>query len=88
LSAALGELCRAAGGDPLALALGGGEDYRLLVAVAPEGVGPLTRSVAESTGRRLYEIGEIVPGSGIRLRQPDGRLEPLAQRGFDHFARG
>jgi len=86
LSAELGELCRAAGGDPLALALGGGEDYRLLVAVAPEGVEPLTRSVAAATGRRLYEIGEVVPGSGIRLRHPDGRLEPLTLSGFDHFA--
>jgi len=86
LSAPLRQLCAATGHDLLRLALGGGEDYRLLVTVDPGRVAELRSTVAERTGRTLFDIGEIVAGDAIRLRHADGTCAPLELSGFDHFA--
>lgn len=86
LSPALRELCSATGRDPLRLALAGGEDYRLLVTVAPDRTDELRSAVAASTGRQLFDVGEIVPGNEILLRQADGGTAPLSHSGWDHFA--
>jgi thiamine-monophosphate kinase len=59
--------------DALSLALGGGEDYALLVA------GPARQ---RPTGARC--IGRVARGRGAWLEEA-GRLAPLSQ-GFDHFA--
>jgi thiamine-monophosphate kinase len=88
LSPALRQLCAAAGRDLLRLALGGGEDYRLLVAVDPSHVGELQTLIAERTGRTLFDVGEIVAGDSIRLRSSDGSCRELELTGFDHFAAG
>jgi thiamine-monophosphate kinase len=88
LSAALRALCDATGHDILRLALGGGEDYRLLATVDPGRVAELQAAVAARTGRTLFDIGGIVPGDTIRLRQADGSCRPLEVTGFDHFAKG
>jgi thiamine-monophosphate kinase len=88
LSAPLRQLCAATGHDLLRLALGGGEDYRLLVTVDPGRVAELRSMVAERTGRTLFDIGEIVTGDAIRLRHADGTCAPLELSGFDHFAKG
>lgn len=64
------------GGDPLALALHGGEDYALVVA-APAG--------ASLPG--FTRLGDVVEGAGaVRLRREDGAIVAVAPRGFDHFA--
>ena len=88
LSGALRALCDATGHDILRLALGGGEDYRLLATVDPGRVSELQAAVAAGTGRILFDIGEIVAGDSIRLRQADGSCRPLELTGFDHFAGG
>jgi thiamine-monophosphate kinase len=88
LSPALRQLCAAAGRDLLRLALGGGEDYRLLVAVDPSHVGELQTLIAERTCRTLFDVGEIVAGDSIRLRSSDGSCRELELTGFDHFAAG
>jgi len=62
----------ALGGDPLDLALHGGEDYAL-VAASPEPI----------TGFR--RIGEVRPGRGLLLRTTHGE-RPIEPLGFDHFA--
>ncbi len=85
LSAPLRQLCAATGHDLLRLALGGGEDYRLLATVDPGRVAELRSTVAERTGRTLFDIGEIVTGDAIRLRHADGTCAPLELSGFDHF---
>lgn len=88
LSEALRQLCAATGHDLLRLALGGGEDYRLLVTVDPSRVGELQALIAERTGRTLFDVGEIVAGKSIRLRSRDGSCRELELTGFDHFAAG
>ncbi len=73
LDEALVAAAAALGADPLAFALGGGEDYALVVA----------SPVAIDGFRR---IGEITPGEGLALRTARGD-EALEPAGFDHFAR-
>jgi thiamine-monophosphate kinase len=65
--------------DGLSLALAGGEDYALILAVPPRKLAPLRRAV------RCVEVGRIVRGSGIELTKV-GRPFPLPRRrGFDHL---
>jgi thiamine-monophosphate kinase len=85
LSEELKALCSAVGKDPIHLALSGGEDYRLMATVDPAGVGRLSREIGAATGRNLYDIGEIVPGDEIVVRQADGATKALTGRGWDHF---
>jgi len=86
ISEPLRALCRATGADPLGLALGGGEDYRLLITVDPAAVTELARRVGAATGRTLYDLGEIVSGGEVGLVRPDGSVGPLPAAGWDHFA--
>lgn len=69
-------LCAVIGADPLALALGGGEDYVLLFTL-PEGIAP-----PEKGARR---IGKIVRGKGVTLLR-EGNRSPLPDLGWDHLA--
>jgi thiamine-monophosphate kinase len=71
--AALVAAARAIGGDPLDLALYGGEDYALVAA-----------SVAPIAGFR--RIGRIREGAGLVLETEEGDI-PVLVRGFDHFSR-
>jgi thiamine-monophosphate kinase len=78
------ELMVAAERDPWEL-LGGGEDYELLASIPPKRVAAARRSVhGAEKGVGLTVIGEVVAGSGVEIRLPDGRfLEPA---GFDQLA--
>jgi len=63
--------------DPLALALHGGEDYALVVAL-PDG------EALEGFTR----VGVVEPpraGPCVALREDDGSITGLVERGFDHF---
>jgi thiamine-monophosphate kinase len=74
----------AAGRDPWRL-LSGGEDYELLASIPPERVAEARRRVHEAeNGIALTEIGEVLAGSGVEIRLPDGRL--LEPEGFDQLA--
>jgi thiamine-monophosphate kinase len=70
------KLCEAIGADPLALALGGGEDYVLLFTL-PEGIEP-----PEKGARR---IGKIIKGNKVVLLR-EGSRSPLPDLGWDHLA--
>ena len=84
VSPALAAYCDTSGADPLALALGGGEDYELLFTVRPECEAPLQRHI--QTGQiDATAIGHIVAGSGLTLRR-QGRETPLARTGYEHFS--
>ena len=76
------EVALAAGLDPVELAAGRGEDYELLVTVAPDVLARAGDAVAP-TGTRLTEIGRSVGGSGVALRTADGAELPL--QGFDQL---
>jgi thiamine-monophosphate kinase len=71
------------GRDALELASAGGEDYELLVSLPPDRVDDARRALA-SVGVRLTTIGEVAPGEGVELIEPDGTSRP--PRGFDHLA--
>lgn len=67
--------CASLGLDPLALALGGGEDYELV----------FTAPVSYAARRLATPIGTVLAGPpGVRVRDAAGR-EVLAGAGFDHF---
>ena len=70
-----------------ALALHGGEDYQLLLAVAPEELGELSE-LARVWDVEVTAVGEFVAGEAV-VRLRDGGLErPLARGGHDHFRPG
>jgi len=78
---------RARGGDALALALHGGEDYQLLLAVAPEAVSELGE-LARVWGVETSTVGEFVEGeTSVRIRDAAGE-RPLVPGGWDHFSAG
>jgi len=68
-------LCAALGADPLALALGGGEDYVLLFTLPPGIAPPLAD---------CRRIGRITGGKKIALRR-GGVRAPLPEIGWDHL---
>jgi thiamine-monophosphate kinase len=91
LAAGLADVARAAGRDPLELAVSGGEDYELLAAIPPE---LLTANLAglaldggedaeSQSATKLARIGEVAAGSGVEIRRPGGGL--LAAKGFDQL---
>ena len=75
---------RARGGDAQALALHGGEDYQLLMAVAPEKLEAI-RDLAVIWDIPLTVIGEFAPGPPAVLLKKDETLLPLTPLSHDHF---
>lgn len=76
---------RLAPADPLAPAVGGGEDYELLFTVPPERVAALERA-ARRWPARPTAIGEVRPArEGLVLVGEDGRPYTPPRAGFVHF---
>lgn len=71
-------------GDPLALALSGGEDYELLFTLHPAKK-ELLPLLTERLGLPLTVIGEIDAGTGVRVATAEGEHRPKAS-GYDHFS--
>jgi thiamine-monophosphate kinase len=81
VAAALGE-------NPMAWATGGGEDYELLLACAPDAFERLRDGLGQATGTALTAVGEVVePTAGVRFVDAAGRAVALAA-GFEHFVTG
>jgi thiamine-monophosphate kinase len=78
------KVAEAAGVDPLDLVAASGEDYELLATLPPAAVAE-ARAAVEKTGTALNEIGRVVAGEGVILREPDGSERPPA--GFDQLRR-
>jgi thiamine-monophosphate kinase len=73
------------GADPLALALAGGDDFELLVAVAPDRWDE-AHALAERCGSPLARVGAITdPGAGLVLARQDGASTPLPGVSYEHF---
>ena len=71
--------------DPVDLALQGGEDYELLMAVRPEEADDLAARVLQETGTTLTAIGRFTEkGSGLKILR-EGREEPLEVTSYDHL---
>ncbi len=77
-------VARAAGHDPQDYALDGGEDFELLVAVAPRAYAHLSRSLVLHGARPLLAIGHLSAEPGLRLALPDYSAN-LAASGWDHL---
>ena len=73
----------APGGDPLSLALNGGEEYELLFTVRPEDRQQLA-VLSESVGATITEIGEIIVEKQLNLER-NGAIEPVLARGYQHL---
>jgi thiamine-monophosphate kinase len=73
------------GGDALALALHGGEDYQLLLAVDPRDLDELGE-LARVWGVAVTAVGEFVVGEPtVLMRSAGGGLSALTAGGHDHF---
>ena len=82
----LAELQRLLGTEPLALALGGGEDYELLATIPAEQASPAAEFLAERFGTPLTDIGHVRAEPGMVAVGADGSERPLEPLGWDHFA--
>jgi thiamine-monophosphate kinase len=71
--------------EPLAAALAGGEDYELVLAVAPRALAR-ARAAAAAVGTPLTVVGRFVRGAGVRV--VDARGAPVhVPAGHDHLAK-
>jgi thiamine-monophosphate kinase len=77
------EVTDATGGDPLQLAVSGGEDYELLAALPDNLLDAAGAAIEQASGIRLTRVGEVVAGEGVEIRLPDGGL--LEPTGFDQL---
>lgn len=70
----------------LELALTGGDDYELLIAVPPDATG-VFEAECRTTGVPVTPIGDIRPATaGVVVIGPDGEALTLSRLGYDHFA--
>ncbi len=78
-------VARAVGADPREYALRGGEDFELIVAVAPRAFGYLAGRYAAAFGTPLIRIGTLDSEPGLRLI--DGaEARELVPAGWDHIS--
>lgn len=84
LAKGVAEVAAAAGREPLELACGGGEDYELLAALPGNRLGAeLAAAIGEAEEATLTPVGEVLAGSGVEIRLPDGGT--LEMTGFDQL---
>ncbi|HEX2466733.1 MAG TPA: thiamine-phosphate kinase [Solirubrobacterales bacterium] len=83
LAAGVEAVAAAAGVERFELATGGGEDYELLAALAPDALSSAIGAL-DAIGVSLTRVGEVTAGSGVELIDPSGNSRPA--RGFDQLA--
>jgi len=89
ISSAARAIADTASRDPLPWALHGGEDYELLFTAPPNHVEAVTQAVQSATGTSVTPIGTITESQdGMQLLYPDGRVEALQVRSWNHLAAG
>ncbi|MFQ5914499.1 MAG: thiamine-phosphate kinase [Nitrospinota bacterium] len=74
--------------EPEDLALQGGEDYELLVAVRPDEAEGLAARLFQETGTNLRAIGRFTEEGAGRNVVRNGREVPLVVTSYDHLRRG
>jgi thiamine-monophosphate kinase len=75
----------AAGEDARTYALDGGEDFELIVAVAPRAFAHLARRFVRKFGRPLVAIGTLDRTPGLRLHEASQPQRELVPAGWDHL---
>jgi thiamine-monophosphate kinase len=82
VDSAAARIAAAAGAEPETWALAGGEDFELLVAVAPRAFAHLAGRFRARFGRELVPVGTATAEPG--LRRADGA--PIPASGWDHIS--
>ena len=77
-------VAEAVGDDPARYALDGGEDFELLVAVAPRAFEHLSGTFALAFGAPLLRVGRLDAEAGLRFAS-DGDVRELVAAGYDHL---
>ena len=72
-------------GATLEDAIGGGEDYELLVTLSRAALGAAEAELRAAFGTSLTEIGEVVSGAQVTAIEPGGVERPLGSAGWDHL---
>jgi thiamine-monophosphate kinase len=76
------------GATPEAWALGGGEDYELLVAIAPRSFKTLSHAFNVRFGHPLLPVGICTPDLALTIERDSGKIEEVSSSfGWDHFAK-
>jgi thiamine-monophosphate kinase len=75
-------LAAALGTDALGYALGGGEDFELLVAIAPRAFSTIARRYERTFGRPLWRIGVATEAGSVTLSDERGSRD-LSPTGWD-----
>jgi thiamine-monophosphate kinase len=71
--------------DVQQFAVSGGEDYVLLFTVNPRNQMAMANLLAEECRLPIHNIGVMTRGPGMEFVKPDGKIESLSPRGWDHF---
>ncbi len=85
LSSALIHASEKYGWNPIDLALGGGEDYVLLVTASSEESEAIRASFQARFGHPLYKVGAVTRERGVLRYQKKGENFCIKPEGFDHF---
>jgi len=89
LSRALKTYCIGHDHDPVAWAMRGGEDYALILAVAPSKADALCKRVKARLGISAVVAGRFTGDKGrFRLVGEDGRARAFRSTGWDHLKKG
>jgi thiamine-monophosphate kinase len=67
------------------LALHGGEDYVLLVAIAPDSFATISQAFEQRFRKPLYHIGSFCVERQVALKTSQGVIISLPSMGYDHF---
>ncbi len=76
---------RVAGHDACEYGLNGGEDFELIVAIAPRAFTHLARRFEQRFGRPLLPVGRLEREPGLRIREADEESRSLHPGGWDHL---
>ncbi len=68
-------VANALGKEPITYALGGGEDFELLVAIAPRAFATIASRFERTFGRPLSRIGTVTAEMTVRMRDANGTRE-------------
>jgi thiamine-monophosphate kinase len=86
VSRALRARCVVRGEDPLEWVMRGGEDYALILGVAPRKADEVCRLVRETLGVPVGIVGRFTPSKGVyQIQGHDGRAKRFRATGWDHF---
>jgi thiamine-monophosphate kinase len=86
LSAETREAARLLGVSPFELAISGGEDYELLMAVDANRADEVLKAVSSVGRTHAARIGTVQTAQNLLIRRHSGETVPLAVSSWDHFA--